>query len=90
MKSVIGLNIPVLIYSLFICHDIQIRWKVDDSHKKKVLEMAAKMWRDFKVKLNKNFILQGKDPCELYNFISQDQWEIFKKTHLSDEFKVKS
>lgn len=58
---------------LFFRHYIQIHWKQNDSHKKKVLEMAAKMWRNFKERLNKNFHHKGKDRSELYNYVSQEQ-----------------
>lgn len=72
-----------------LCHYLQNHWKLDDSRKKIVLEKAAKLWRDFKGKLTKNFLRAGKDPSEVYHFISQEQWEIFRKKRESEEFKVK-
>ncbi|WOH15073.1 hypothetical protein DCAR_0934608 [Daucus carota subsp. sativus] len=71
-----------------IWDDIKNRWKLDDSRKKIVLEKAAKQWRDFKGKLTKNFLRTGKDPCEVYHFISREQWEIYKTRRQSEEFKA--
>ncbi|XP_074348845.1 uncharacterized protein LOC141687452 [Apium graveolens] len=67
--------------------DIKSRWKQDDSHKKNVLERAGKQWRDFKSKLTKNYLHKGNDPCEKYNFISEEMWELFKKRRETEEFK---
>ncbi|WOH00626.1 hypothetical protein DCAR_0519995 [Daucus carota subsp. sativus] len=71
-----------------IWDDIKSHWKLDDSRKKIVLEKAAKHWRDFKGKLTKNFLRAGKDPCEVYHFISREQWETYKKRRESEEFKA--
>ncbi|KAL8109981.1 hypothetical protein AgCh_025911 [Apium graveolens] len=69
-----------------IWDDIKSRWNLDDSHKKMVLERAAKMWRDFKGKLTRNYVRTDKDPCEKYHYISREQWEIYKKRHETEEF----
>ncbi|KAL8133983.1 hypothetical protein AgCh_009162 [Apium graveolens] len=66
---------------------VQSRWKLDDSRKKNVLERAGKQWRDFKSKLTKNYLRKGNDPCEKYNFISEEIWELFKKRRETEEFK---
>ncbi|XP_063950349.1 uncharacterized protein LOC108195970 [Daucus carota subsp. sativus] len=71
-----------------IWDDIKNHWKLDDSRKKIVLEKAAKQWRDFKGKLTRNFLRAGKDPCEVYNFISREQWETYKMRRESEEFKL--
>ena len=55
-----------------------------------MLEKAAKQWRDFKGKLTRNFLRAGKDPCEVYHFISREQWETYKNRRESAEFKVKN
>lgn len=68
----------------------QNRWKLEDSRKKNVLERAGKQWRDFKGKLTKNYLREGKDPCEKYNFITQEMWETFKKKRETPEFKVEN
>ncbi|KAL8122564.1 hypothetical protein AgCh_019051 [Apium graveolens] len=70
-----------------IWDDIKSRWNLDDSHKKMVLERAAKMWRDFKGKLTRNYVRTNKDPCEKYRYISREQWEIYKKRRETEEFK---
>ncbi|XP_074353360.1 uncharacterized protein LOC141692428 isoform X2 [Apium graveolens] len=57
--------------------DIKGCWKLDDSRKKNVLERAGKQLRDFKSKLTKNYLRKGNDPCEKYNFISEEMWELF-------------
>ena len=72
------------------CKYLQNRWNLDDSRKKIVLEKAAKQWRDFKGKLTRNFLRAGKDPCEVYHFISREQWETYKNRRESAEFKVKN
>ncbi|KAL8147766.1 hypothetical protein AgCh_005183 [Apium graveolens] len=70
-----------------IWDDIKSHWNLDDSHKKMVLERAAKMWRDFKGKLTRNYVRTDKDPCEKYHYISREQWEIYKKRRETEEFK---
>ncbi|KAL8116439.1 hypothetical protein AgCh_022799 [Apium graveolens] len=70
-----------------IWDDIKSRWNLDDSHKKMVLERAAKMWRDVKGKLTRNYVRTDKDPCEKYHYISREQWEIYKKRRETEEFK---
>ncbi|XP_074382333.1 uncharacterized protein LOC141724202 [Apium graveolens] len=70
-----------------IWEDIKIRWNLDDSRKKNVLERAGKQWRDFKGKLTKNYFREGKDPCEKYNFITEDTWKTFKQRRETPEFK---
>ncbi|KAL8090319.1 hypothetical protein AgCh_039697 [Apium graveolens] len=42
---------------------------------------------DFKSKLTKNYLRKGNDPCEKYNFISEEMWELFKKRRETEEFK---
>lgn len=66
---------------------IKMRWKLDDSRKKNLLERAGKQWRDFKGKLNRNFLHKGKNPCEKYQYITEEMWDIFKKRRETEEFK---
>ena len=54
-----------------------------------MLERAGKQWRDFKAKLTKNYLRKGKDACAKYNFITEQQWELFKEKRETEEFKVK-
>ena len=59
--------------------------------KKKVLQHAAKVWRDFKNKLVlKHIKTTSKDgpPYEIYNFISFDDWKEFERRCTSSPFKV--
>ncbi|WOH04534.1 hypothetical protein DCAR_0623943 [Daucus carota subsp. sativus] len=73
-----------------IWDDIKSRWKLDDSRKKNVLERAGKQWRDFKAKLTKKFLREGKDACEKYKYITEEQWKLFKEKRETEEFKRKS
>lgn len=66
-----------------------MHWKLkDELLKKLVLEAAAKSWRDFKANLVRYFLRTGRNPCETYFYINEVDWETFKKTHETDEFKV--
>lgn len=66
-----------------------MHWKLeDDQLKKPVMEAAAKSWRDFKGNLRRHFLKTGRNPCETYPYISEDDWEAFKKAHETDEFQV--
>lgn len=53
------------------------------------MEKAAKLWRGFKANLVKHYLREGLNPLKKYNYIGEDDWEIFRKSHETDEFKVR-
>ncbi|KAK1371715.1 hypothetical protein POM88_037807 [Heracleum sosnowskyi] len=59
-----------------IWDDIKNRWKLDDSHKKNVLERAGKQWRDFKGYYfpNEKTKVVFEKMGELQNQVSDGSW----------------
>jgi len=48
-------------------------------------------WRDFKTNLTNKYIFgdyQDRNPCDVYNFITPNQWELFRKSRVTPEFEV--
>ncbi|XP_074369483.1 uncharacterized protein LOC141710885 [Apium graveolens] len=71
-----------------IWEDIKMHWKLKaDQIKKQVLEAVGKSWKDFKANLVRHFMRSGRNACETYPFINEDDWETFKTIHESAEFK---
>lgn len=52
------------------------------------MEAVAKSWKHLKVNLVGYFLRTGKNACETYSYISEDDQVTFKKTHETNEFKV--
>lgn len=54
------------------------------------MEKAAKLWRGFKANLIKYYLREGLNPCQKYNYIGEVDWEIFKKSHETDDSRYKT
>lgn len=73
----------------------QLEFHVDDNMKDDVLKYICGRWKDFKTKLVGGWITKTRklpedhnEPYEIYDSITQDQWELFKKNCETENFKV--
>lgn len=51
------------------------------------MEKVRKMWKDFKSRMV-DALFKGEYPCEKYDYLKKEQWERFRMTHETPEFKV--
>lgn len=75
-----------------IWEDVKKEFNLDEKMKEIVLKIMGTRWRNFKTRLVTQFIT-SKYPTydsqvQLYDYLSEKQWEKFKKNHESDDFKA--
>lgn len=93
---------PELILIYLICEFflnmlciLQFSFEVDDELQGKFLSSAANKWRTFKNRLTTKYIKRYKDkpealkcPPKMYDFIEQEDWEVFVRYRTSSAFEV--
>ncbi|KAF5195085.1 hypothetical protein FRX31_015326 [Thalictrum thalictroides] len=75
----------------------QDKYVIDSERRKTVLSAIGERWKSFKAILTKVHIYPFKNqpqlltcPPEKYKFITQEHWDIFVKSRLSEDFQAKS
>ncbi|KAK9756550.1 hypothetical protein RND81_01G105800 [Saponaria officinalis] len=72
--------------------DISNKYQVNERHKEYVVSYCGSKWRDFKSKLTNKWIwnkhLKYNSPADCYSYIEQADWEKFKTSCETNEFKV--
>ncbi|XP_052293551.1 uncharacterized protein LOC127901142 isoform X3 [Citrus sinensis] len=73
---------------------IKFSFEVDDELQGKFLSSAANKWRTFKNRLTTKYIKRYKDkpealkcPPKMYDFIEQEDWEVFVRYRTSSAFE---
>ncbi|PIA35546.1 hypothetical protein AQUCO_03500122v1 [Aquilegia coerulea] len=80
-----------------IWNSAQDKYVIDPERRKTVLSAIGERWKSFKAILTKVHIYPFKNqpqlltrPPEKYKFITQEHWDIFVKSRLSEDFQAKS